>query len=227
MVAYARALSLRLAIAAWCGWLVSFADVAIGRQGHFASAVSACAAEPAVAANRRIGPFELTDVAGKSMTRDDWRAAKTVLLFFIGTECPASNGYTPQMERIARRYSLRGVQCLGVHSDPTVTADAAAAHAKEYRLTFTILLDPAQTLAQASGVRVTPEAVVASSDGRVLYRGRIDNRYALDGKRRDEATQRDLEDALEAILSGAEPPLRETKAFGCPLPKPRPGQDVN
>ena len=172
---------------------------------------------------RQIGPFALRDIEGKAVTRDAWRASKAVLLFFVGAECPVSNGYAPLMQRAAVKYARQGVACYAVHCDPTMTAEAAARHAREYGLGFCVVLDPAQALAAPAGVRVTPEAVVVSPAGKVLYRGRIDNRYAPDGKRRDEPTARDLETALDAVLSGARPAVSETEAFGCPLPKPKPG----
>ncbi len=63
---------------------------------------------------------------------------------------------------------------------------------------------------------------MATGAGKVLYRGRLDDRYSLDGKRRDEPREHDLQEALEAVLAGREPTVRETKAYGCPLPKPKP-----
>jgi peroxiredoxin len=173
-------------------------------------------AAPAVG---HIGPFSLRDTQGTQHSAGQWRANKAVVLFFIGTECPVSNGYAPDMQRIATQYGRRGVACYGVNSDPNTTAQQAAAHATEYGLAFTILLDPAQTLARAARVRVTPEAVVVSPAGLVLYRGRIDDRYTRDGKRRDAARVVDLENALDSILTGGRPKESETKAFGCPLPK--------
>jgi peroxiredoxin len=157
-------------------------------------------------------------------TPAEWRGSKAVVLFFLGTDCPVSNGYSPDMETLFARYSRRGVACYGVHADPSIDAENAAAHAKDYRLTFPILLDPAQELARMAGARVTPDAIVASPDGSVLYRGRIDDRYAPDGKRRDVPSRHELVDAIEAVLAGKTPAVRETKAYGCPLPTPRPAR---
>jgi hypothetical protein len=67
---------------------------------------------------------------------------------------------------------------------------------------------------------VVPEAVVLSPQGRILYRGRIDDRYTADGIRREVPTSRDLEAALTAVVAGKQPPVARTKAFGCPLPEP-------
>ena len=187
-----------------------------------AGAAIVAAAEPTDASSiGQIGAFSLNDAQGATHTFAECKGAKCTLLLFIDTECPVSNFYTPQMQRWAAKYGPRGVTCFGVHSNPATTTAAAAQHAKEYGLKFPVLIDPAQQLAQAAGVRVTPEAVVISPQGKVLYRGRLDDRYSLDGKRRDEPRQRDLEAAVDAVLAGREPEVRETKAFGCPLPKPK------
>src|SRR5262249_33648150 len=141
-------------------------------------------AEPPPA--RQVGDFTLRDSGGKTHTRRDWRDRKAVVLFFLGTECPVSNGYAPEMARLAKAFGTGAAPFLGVPAAPDVTADAATRHATEYGLPFPVLLDPDHLLARPAGVRVVPEAVVLSPAGKVLYRGRIDDRYAPDGKRRDE-----------------------------------------
>jgi peroxiredoxin len=183
-----------------------------------AAAENARAADAAPVA-RRIEAFSLRDTEGGQHTADEFRASKAVVLFFISTECPVANGYAPDIQRIASDYAPRGVACYALHCDPAVTAEIAVEHAKEYGLKLPVWLDPKQTLARATGVRVTPEAVIVGPGGNVLYRGRIDDRYATGGKRRDDPTVHDLETALGQVLAGAEPTVRETKAFGCPLPK--------
>jgi len=110
-----------------------------------------------------------------------------------------------------------------------VTAEAASRHAEEFGLRFPILLDPSQDLAGEAGVTAVPTALVLDPEGRVVYQGRIDDRFAAPGKGRGEPTTHDLRDAIDALLAGAEPAVRETKAVGCPLPKPasaEPAADV-
>src|SRR5207245_2384058 len=106
------------------------------------------------------------------------------------------NSYVPEMNRIRDAYAGRGVQVYGVQAD-TTTADAdVARYAKDYRYAFPLLIDRRQVLVQLSGATVTPEAVVLSPEGKVLYKGRIDNRVEDFGKQRPEATERDVRDAL-------------------------------
>lgn len=182
---------------------------------------SLLAAEPPAKSLGAIDDFSLADVAGGQHSRGEWNGKQAAVLFFLGAECPVSNGYSPEMRRISQEYASRGVVCYGLHVDATITAEEAARHAKEYGLPFVILLDPRQMVAGMAGARVTPDVVVARADGTIVYRGRIDDRYSVQGKRRDNPTTHELVDALEAVLAGKEPAVRETKAFGCPLPKLR------
>ena len=67
-----------------------------------------------------------------------------------------------------------------------------------------------------TGVTVTPEVAVMQGE-RVLYRGRIDDRYVAFGVERPKATTHDLEDALTAAIAGKPIANRETRAIGCIL----------
>ncbi len=163
--------------------------------------------------------FALADAAGKKHSPDEWKGKKAVVLFFIATECPVSNFYSPDFARIAAEYKEKGVVTYGVHCDADLTAAAAAAHAKEYGLKFPVLLDPKQKLAAAVGARKTPEAFVLAPDGKVLYHGRIDDRFSTDGKQRDEPSKHELEDAIRAVVAGKTPDVKEAAPYGCPIPR--------
>ncbi len=179
------------------------------------------AAQRPVVSLGRVTQFELQDLQGKTHTRKSWPAAPAVVYLFLGTECPVANGYAPEMVRLAKQFSERGVVFVGVHCDPDVTATLAAQHAREYQLTFPILLDAEQTLAKPAGVHTMSASVVLLPDGEVVYRGRIDDRYTEQGRRRLEPTTHDLKSAIEAVLAGKQPEPAETKAYGCPLPTKR------
>jgi peroxiredoxin len=196
----------------WLGLLAWF--FALAGSGGLAVGPARSAEPPPV------GNFTLKDCSGRSHTRADWKGSQAVVLFYLGTECPVSNSYTPEMTRLARAYGTRGVLFWGVHPDPDLTPAEAAQHAREYHLKFPVLLDPKQFLAIQTGVRVVPEVVVLSPTGKVLYRGRIDDKYSLDGKRKLEAHTRDLESALQAVLARKKIAVPRTRAYGCPLLRP-------
>jgi peroxiredoxin len=167
----------------------------------------------------RVAELDFVNLQGAQHSLADATQAKAVVLIFMGTECPVSNGYVPEYNRLQAEFGARGVLFFGFYPDPDVSQAEAEQHVAEYKIGFPVALDPQQALATKVGVRVTPEAVVLRTDGQVVYRGRIDDRYLASGKRRNEASQRELADAIRAVLEGKSPQVSETKAFGCPLPK--------
>lgn len=146
---------------------------------------------------------------------------KGVVVVFLGTECPVSNGYAPEMERIHLEAAKREVAMIGVYAEPTVGQAEADAHRKEYAFTFPTVLDPEQRIAKQAAVARMPTAVVLDGAGKIVYRGRIDDRWSPQGKRRDVPRTRELRDAIDAVVAGREPTVREAPPFGCPLPTPR------
>ena len=72
---------------------------------------------------------------------------------------------------------------------------------------------------KATGAKVTPEAVVVDSTGKIVYRGRINNFYEDFGKPRRVVTEHDLRDALKAVLAGKPAPKPRGECVGCFIPK--------
>jgi peroxiredoxin len=149
---------------------------------------------------------------------------KATLLFFLLTDCPVSNSYAPEIQRICAEYTPRGIATFVVHADPDVSTAGAKKHAMDYGLPCPVLLDPEHLLVKVSGVTMAPEVAVLDADDRVLYRGRIDDRYVDFGKSRAEPKQRDLRNALDAVLEGKPVPAPVTKVIGCQLPGPVSGR---
>jgi hypothetical protein len=143
------------------------------------------------------------------------------LLFFVATDCPISNRYAPEIARICADYRARGVRCFLVYPDATADTAAVSAHVREYGLTQAApaILDRDHAIVRAVGARVTPEAALYSSTGRV-YRGRIDDWYVDVGRSRRQATQHDLRTRIDAALAGRSIAPAETEAVGCFIASP-------
>ena len=142
------------------------------------------------------------------------------MLIFTATDCPISNRYAPTVRKIVSRFDSKTVHFQLIYPDPTVTAEAIAEHRKAYRYPCEGQGDPEHRLVGLTGARVTPEAVVINPSGAVVYRGRIDNRYEDFGEARPEATTRDLESAIEAVLAGRPVEQAVTRAVGCYISSP-------
>jgi hypothetical protein len=142
---------------------------------------------------------------------------KATVCIFVAMDCPISNSYAPEINRIIAEYSPRGIAFKIVYCDTDATPEAMTKHAKDYGYTVPVALDAKHELATRLHATVTPEVVVLSPDERPLYHGRIDDRYADVGKQRYEATTHDLRDALEAIVHDRPVEHPITQAVGCDL----------
>jgi thiol-disulfide isomerase/thioredoxin len=137
------------------------------------------------------------------------------VLVFTTTDCPISNRYAPEIERLAAKFKGKA-QFVLVYPVPTDSPEMVREHAKKFAYSIETLRDTDQTLVKQIGVTVTPEAAIMNGP-RVMYRGRIDDRYIDFGKDRIIPTKRDLEDALDALIAGKPIAIRETRAVGCIL----------
>jgi thiol-disulfide isomerase/thioredoxin len=161
-----------------------------------------------------------TDVSG--VHRDPLSTSDHVatVLLFIAPDCPISNGYAPEITRVASAYEPRGVALYAIHSDPRVSVETARKHASEYGYDFPVLLDPDQTLARRVGATVTPEAAVLDRAGNVVYIGRIDDTFYSFGRRREMPTSHELRDALDAVIEGRPVAKVSAPPIGCEIPPP-------
>ncbi|OWK35081.1 redoxin family protein [Fimbriiglobus ruber] len=144
--------------------------------------------------------------------------AKAHVIVFITNDCPISNGYAPEINALVKEYADKPVRFFAAHVDPDLTPDAARKHASEYGLTLPIVLDTKHQLVTATGVTTTPEVVVIDHTNQIVYRGRIDDRHADLGKKRQAPDKRDLRDALTAVLAGELVKVSKTEAVGCAIP---------
>lgn len=139
--------------------------------------------------------------------------AVATVLVFTTTDCPISNRYAPEIQRLAGKFgNAKFVLVYPVASD---TPEVIDAHRKKFAYTIDAVRDTNQQLVKFTGVSVTPEVAVVDRNQRVVYRGRIDDRYLEFGKDRPQATERDLERALEAVVEHRPVAVRETRAVGC------------
>jgi len=156
-----------------------------------------------------------TDIGGRPFSPFTASPQPHVLVF-VSSDCPISNGYAPDLQRMCTEYGTKGVRCSLVYEDLDIDAAAVRAHLAEYGYRgVSAAIDGDRTLARRAGASVTPEAVLVDVKGRIRYRGRIDNRYIDLGKQRRIVTERDLRDALDAVLAGKPVPHPETRALGC------------
>jgi hypothetical protein len=144
-------------------------------------------------------------------------AAKVRVFVFVRTDCPVSNRYAPELNRLNREFGTRGVAFSVVYADPAETSESIRRHIEQYKLPGTVIRDPGHSLVRRANVTITPETAVFSAGGQLLYHGRIDNWFVELGKAMASPTRHDLEDAIAAALDGQPQPEASAPAVGCYL----------
>ena len=142
------------------------------------------------------------------------REPRSTVLLFLDTGCPIANKYAPRLNELAREAAEKEVDFLGVISDPSTSAAEARAHRAEYGLDFPVLFDASGELADRLRPTHVPEAFVVDADDRLLYRGRVDDRFEAVGKQRASVTSHDLRDAIHGVAARTLEPTA-TEPVGC------------
>ena len=140
--------------------------------------------------------------------------AMTVLIF-VSTECPVSNRYAPEIKRLYDQFTPQGVRFRLVYPNPLDDQAVITRHLQDYGYPQIAERDRNHALVTLAGATITPEAAVFDARQRLIYRGRIDDRFVELGRERPSATQHDLRHALTALLAGTRAQPARTQAVGC------------
>lgn len=159
-------------------------------------------------------PQSALNLNGKAVNPFAASRGKITVLVFVRTDCPISNRYAPLLEHLSETYAGRAKFWL-VYPDKKTTAQEIHTHLVQYNYKISPLQDPEHVLVKRAGATITPEAALFDANGRLLYHGRIDNLYEDAGRTRPAATTHELQNAVEAAISGKPVPLASTNAVGC------------
>ena len=160
----------------------------------------------------KVDDFSLKDYNGKDYSLSDFKDSKAIVIIFVATECPVSNAYNSRMESIYNDYKNKNVTMVGINSNKAEDIGRIKEHAKSKGLTFPILKDEKNIIADKFRASVTPEVFVLNNNFEVLYHGRID-----DSRDESDVEKKDLRYALDEILSDKQVSDPVTKAFGCTI----------
>jgi peroxiredoxin len=159
-----------------------------------------------------VADFTLPDADGREHSLASLKGKSGTVLIFVATKCPVSNAYNARMQKLAEDYRAKGVNVVGINSNYSEAAAEVKSHAAEKGLTFTILKDPNNRIADQLDAKVTPEAYLLDASGKLVYRGAIDN-----SRQGDSITEPFLSNAIDATLAGKPVEKSEVKAFGCSI----------
>ncbi len=187
-----------------------------------ASGMTGLAAEETVPGSpitRKIDAFVARDFRGKETALADFADKRLVVVAFLGTECPLAKLYGPRLAELSNEYASRGVAFVGIDANRQDSVTEIGHYARLHHIDFPLLRDTGNTIADKFGAIRTPEVFVLDADRVIRYWGRVDDQFGFQGQgiayQRNEPQRRDLEQALDELLSGNKVSQPVTLAQGC------------
>ena len=165
-----------------------------------------------VAVGSKIENFTLADTEGKQRSFNDLKGKNGALIVFMSAQCPVVKGYAERINALAKDYQAKGISIIGMNSNATESLDYVKSNMTERSYSFPMLIDKGNVIADKFGATVTPEVYLFDKDGKLVYRGAIDN-----DRSGENVTARPLQEAVDATLAGKAVAKTETKAFGCSI----------
>jgi peroxiredoxin len=161
--------------------------------------------------------FLLPDTDDHTVSLDDFKGNKALLVMFICNHCPYVVHIADELARIGGDYQPKGVAVVAISANDVKTHPAdspekmkAEKAARGY--TFPYLYDETQAVAKAYTAACTPDFFLFDADQTLVYRGQLDvSRPGTD----DPVTGADLRRAMDAVLAGQAVPDDQKPSMGC------------
>jgi peroxiredoxin len=165
--------------------------------------------------------FTLTDTDGKTVKLEDFKG-KTVMLFWFNPACPGITMHftkdTMTFNKLYEEYHSKGVEFVAINSGAAGKEGASKEEnvkAKtDWKVQFPIALDPTGDTGHAYGATNTPHVFIINKDGKIAYKGAIDNGNFGKGTVGDKNYAKL---ALDNILAGKAADPATTKPYGCSI----------
>ena len=165
--------------------------------------------------------FKLENIDGSMVSLSDFNEAKGFIVTFTCNTCPYAVAYEDRIEALNKKYSSKGYPVIAIMPNntdvkPGDNMEAMQKRAKEKGFTFPYLIDKGQKIYPQYGATKTPHVYVLQKTKKgniVKYIGAIDDNF----QDANAVKTKYVEDAVNALLSGNEIKVKETKAIGCTI----------
>ncbi|MCC5793891.1 MAG: thioredoxin family protein [Chromatiales bacterium] len=162
-------------------------------------------------------PFSLLDaVSGRTVSSESY-AGKPLLVMFICNHCPFVQHVQKAFKPLETDFTLRGLQIVAINANSLAThpqdgPQPMARLARTEGWDFAFLFDETQAVARAFGAACTPDFFLYDHEGRLAYRGQLDDSRPGNDK---PVTGADLRAAIEEVLAGRQPSIDQKPSIGC------------
>ncbi|UXX81129.1 thioredoxin family protein [Reichenbachiella carrageenanivorans] len=162
--------------------------------------------------------FSLPDtVSGNTLSLSDVKSEKGTVVMFICNHCPYVIYVQDKVVELACDFQNKGVGFVAISANdvenyPEDAPDLMKEHAEKHNFPFPYLYDESQQVAKAFDAACTPDFFVFDSQGKCVYRGRMDG--ATPGNNVP-VTGEELKMALNYLVEGLPIDTEQHSSIGC------------
>lgn len=162
--------------------------------------------------------FTLKDAHGQNFTMSDHISEHGLLITFICNHCPYVQGIAERLASDSKQLTAEGINVIAIMSNDyeNYSADSPEnmkVFAKKHDFVFPYLIDEDQSVGKAYGAICTPDFFGFNSDGKLQYRGRIDDATMGTTNSRNP----ELLNAMRLIAKTGRGPAQQTPSIGCSI----------
>jgi peroxiredoxin len=167
---------------------------------------------PGAAIGQPAPQFSLQNQDGTTVSLAD-DSGKLVVLEWTNPNCPFVQAHYQKhtMTNLAAKYGPQGVAWIAINSSHDVTNAFDKQWAVQENIPYSILSDASGSTGHAYGATNTPEMYLIGKDGKLLYKGAIDN----DRDENKTAPINYVDRALSEVLAGKPVSIPQTTPYGC------------
>jgi len=170
--------------------------------------------------------FTLPDAKSGKTLDSAALAGHPSVIVFICNHCPYVKHIRGGLADLGRFCRDQGVPMVAISandvgSHPEDRPEAMAAEAKQAGYVFPYLYDESQAVAKAFDARCTPDLFIFDAEGKLAYRGQLDDARPGNGI---PVTGGDARAAVAALIAGQRPAEPQRPSIGCNI-KWKPGNE--
>jgi len=121
---------------------------------------------------------ELWDVSGEKPRKsafDSHKSAKATAFVFMSKTCPYCRQYEKRLAQMSKTYGKQGLDFVMVYPTRATPAGQKIAYHKKAGFKAPMVNDKDASIAKLLNITKTPEIVLVAKDGKIVFRGGIDD----------------------------------------------------
>ena len=166
-----------------------------------------------------MGDVKMVDVSGKKVSLNEVKMENGLLVNFSCNTCPWVIAWQDRYNQLSDLSLANNIGFITINPNSRNREkigeglDDMKEFSKKYDHDFLYTVDKNSEIARAFGATSTPHIYLFNSDGKLVYRGAIDD----NARNKNKVKESYLSNALDNMLEGLPIKNSETKALGCSI----------